>query len=148
MTSAGHSYFHRGGDTALLGSTIPEHFLEIVERFPGHEAVVSLPQQRRLSYLEFSTAIDRLAAGLISLGFNRGSRIGVWSTNNVEWLLIQMATARIGAILVNINPAYRRSELTYALQQSQLQGLFVIPGFRHSDYVGMLIDPNDADNTT
>jgi fatty-acyl-CoA synthase len=174
MSSARHSYFHRGGDTALLGSTIPEHFLEIVERFPGHEAVVSLPQQRRLNYQEFSTAIDRLAAGLMSLGFNRGSRIGVWSTNNVEWLLIQMATARIGAILVNINPAYRKSELTYALQQSQVQGLFVIPGFRHSDYVGMLIDlipelksqaprfhsetfaqlshvilfdPNDADNT-
>ena len=140
MSSAGHSYFHRGGDTALLGATIPEHFLDIVQRFPGHEAVVSLPQQRRLSYQQFSTAIDQLAAGLMSLGFNRGSRIGVWSTNNVEWLLIQMATARIGAILVNINPAYRKSELTYALQQSQVQGLFVIPGFRHSDYVGMLID--------
>jgi fatty-acyl-CoA synthase len=174
MTSAGHSYFHRGGETALLGSTIPEHFHQIVERFPDHEAVVSLPQQRRLSYQEFSTAIDRLAAGLMSLGFNRGSRIGVWSTNNVEWLLIQMATARIGVILVNINPAYRRSELAYALQQSLVQGLFVIPGFRHSDYIGMLIelipelkhhaprlasktftqlsqvilfDPNDADNT-
>jgi fatty-acyl-CoA synthase len=174
MSSAEHSYFHRGGDTALLGSTIPEHFLEIVDRFPGHEAVVSIPQQRRLSYREFSTAVDRLAAGLINLGFKRGSRIGVWSTNNVEWLLIQMATARIGAILVNINPAYRRSELAYALQQSLVQGLFVIPSFRHSDYVGMLIDlipelksraprldsatfallshvilfdPNDADNT-
>jgi fatty-acyl-CoA synthase len=140
MSSAGHSYFHRGGDTALLGSTIPEHFLEIVERFPNREAIVSLPQQRRLTYLEFYTAIDRLAAGLMSLGFERGSRIGVWSTNNVEWLLIQMASARIGVILVNINPAYRKSELNYALQQSEVQGLFVIPDFRRSDYVGMLLD--------
>jgi len=174
MTAAGHSYFHRGGDTALLGATIPEHFLGIVERFPGHEAVVSLPQQRRLSYQEFSAAIDRLAAGLIHLGFKRGSRIGVWSTNNVEWLQIQMATARIGVILVNINPSYRNTELSYALQQSEVQGLFVIPGFRSSDYPGMLLDlipelkqeapmldsktfpqlshvvlfdPNDADNT-
>jgi fatty-acyl-CoA synthase len=140
MSSAGHSYFHRGGDTALLGSTIPEHFLEIVERFPKREAIVSLPQQRRLTYLEFYTAIDRLAAGLMSLGFERGSRIGVWSTNNVEWLLIQMASARIGVILVNINPACRKSELSYALQQSEVQGLFVIPDFRRSDYVGMLLD--------
>ena len=69
MTSAGHSYFHRGGDTALLGSTIAEHFLGIVERFPNQEAIVSLPQQRRLTYLEFSAASDRLAAGLMSLGF-------------------------------------------------------------------------------
>jgi len=174
MTSMGHSYFHRGGDTALLGATIPEHFLGIVERFPEREAVVSLPQQRRMTYLELSAAIDRLAAGLMSLGFARGDRVGVWSTNNIEWLLIQMATARIGAILVNINPAYRNRELAYALQQSGVQGLFVIPGFRSSDYVGMLLelipelaheaprldsktfadlsqvilfDPDDADNT-
>jgi len=140
MSSARHSYFHRGGDKTLLGSTIAEHFLGIVERFPRREAIVSLPQQRRLTYLEFCAAIDRLAAGLMSLGFERGSRIGVCSTNNVEWLLIQMASARIGAILVNINPAYRKTELGYALQQSEVQGLFVIPGFRRSNYVGMLLD--------
>jgi len=140
MTSAVHSYFHRGGDTALLGSTIPEHFLAVVKRFPDQEAIVSLPQQRRLSYRDFSMEIDRLASGLISLGFKQGSRIGVWSTNNIEWLLIQMASARIGVILVNINPAYRARELSFALQQSEVQGLFVIPSFRSSDYVGMLLD--------
>ena len=138
MISTGLSYFHRGGDTPLLGATIPRHFQEIVDRFPNHEAVVSLPQRRRLTYLEFSAAIDRLAAGLLALGFKRGDRIGIWSTNNIEWLLIQMATARIGAILVNINPAYRKSELSYALQQSEVQGLFLIPSFRSSDYVAML----------
>lgn len=140
MSSSGHSYFHRGGNTPLSGLTIPEHFNAVVERFPDQEAVVSLPQHRRLTYLEFSRSIDRLAAGLLSLGFERGNRIGVWSTNNIEWLLVQMATAQIGAILVNINPAYRKRELSYALQQSEVQGLFVIPRFRSSDYVGMLLE--------
>ena len=75
----------------------------------------------------------------MGLGFKRGDRIGVWSTNNIEWLIIQMATARIGAILVNINPAYRTRELRYALEQSEVQGLFVIPRFRGSDYISMLL---------
>ncbi len=132
------SYFHRGGATPLLGQTIPEYFLSIVEQFPEREAVVSLSQQRRLSYGEFSAAVDELARGLLGLGFKRGDRIGVWSTNNIEWLLVQMATARIGAILVNINPAYRPRELAYALQRSEVQGLFVIPRFRSSDYLAML----------
>lgn len=133
-----NSYFHRGGDTPLLGQTIPEFFLGIVNQFPEHEAVVSRPQQRRLSYQQFCDAIDELAKGLLALGFERGNRIGIWSTNNIEWLLVQMATARIGAILVNINPAYRPRELVYALERSEVQGLFVIPGFRKSDYVSML----------
>jgi fatty-acyl-CoA synthase len=132
------SYFHRGGDMPLLGQTIPEYFLSVVEAFPDQEAVVSLPQQRRLSYREFSAAIDELARGLSGLGFKRGDRIGIWSTNNIEWLLVQMATARIGAILVNINPAYRPRELAYALKRSEVQGLFIIPDFRSSDYVAML----------
>ena len=138
MTPKAKSYFHRGGETPLLGSTIPEHLLSIVSRFPDQEAVVSLPQKTRLKYRDFSTQIDLLARGLMALGFKRGDRIGVWSTNNVEWLLIQMSTARIGAILVNINPAYRTRELAYALQQSEIQCLFVIPHFRSSDYIAML----------
>ena len=115
MARPGKSYFHRGGDLPLTGLTIPEYFQTIVERFPEREAVVSLPQQRRLTYREFAGAIDALARGLLALGYDRGDRIGVWSTNNIEWLLVQMATARIGAILVNINPAYRPRELAYAL---------------------------------
>jgi fatty-acyl-CoA synthase len=138
MTKLTTSYFHRGGETPLLGQTIPEFFLSIVNLFPEQEAVVSLPQQRRLTYKAFSNAIDELAKGLLGLGFKRGDRIGVWSTNNIEWLLVQMATARIGAVLVNINPAYRPKELAYALERSEVQGLFVIPSFRNSDYVGML----------
>lgn len=138
MTKQTTSYFHRGGETPLLGQTIPEFFLSIVNQFPEQEAVVSLPQQRRLTYQVFSEKIDELAKGLLGLGFKHGDRIGVWSTNNIEWLLVQMATARIGAILVNINPAYRPKELAYALERSEVQGLFVIPRFRNSDYVGML----------
>jgi len=134
------SYHHRGSDIPLLGDTIPEHFHKIVERFPDHEAVVSLPQQRRLSYRSLSQATDELARGLLGLGFKRGDRIGIWSTNNIEWLLLQLATARLGIILVNINPAYRPKELAYALECSKVQGLFVIPHFRHSNYVDILLD--------
>jgi fatty-acyl-CoA synthase len=74
------------------------------------------------------------------MGYGKGDRIGIWSTNNVEWLVLQLATARIGAILVNINPAYRRREVAFALQRSRVQCLFTIPSFKTSDYVGMLTD--------
>ena len=140
MTHTQQSYFHRGGDEPLLGSTIPEHFAEIVKRFPDHEAVVSLPQNRRLTYHQLSEAIDQLARSLLAMGFKPGDRIGIWSTNNVEWLLVQMATARIGIILVNINPAYQSKELAYALQRSEVRGLFVIPAFRKNDYVATLLE--------
>jgi non-ribosomal peptide synthetase component E (peptide arylation enzyme) len=99
------SYYHRGGDEPLRGATIPEHFAGVAARWADREAVVGLPQRRRLSYAGLAAAVDELARGLVALGFGRGDRVGVWSTNNVEWLLVQMATARIGAVLVNINPA-------------------------------------------
>jgi fatty-acyl-CoA synthase len=134
------SYFHRGGDEPLLGATIPDHFLNVADRFPKREAVVAIPQQRRLTYGELARAVDDVACGLVGLGFVKGDRIGVWSTDNVEWLLLQMATARIGALLVNINPAYRPRELAYALQKSEVQGLFTIPAFRASDYIAMLVE--------
>ncbi|MBW2450873.1 MAG: AMP-binding protein [Deltaproteobacteria bacterium] len=134
------SYWHRGGDEPLLGLTIPEQFWQVAGQFPEQEAVVSIHQNRRLTYKELGAAIDRLAKGLIAFGYRRGDRIGIWSTNNIEWLVLQMATARIGIILVTINPAYRKKELAYALQRSELQGLFVIPKFRTSDYLAMLVD--------
>jgi fatty-acyl-CoA synthase len=140
MTDTDKSYFHRGGDIPLLGATIPEHFLRIAATFPHQEAVVSRPQQRRLTYAQLSERIDHAARALAALGYQKGDRVGVWSTNNVEWIVLQMATARIGVVLVNINPAYRPRELTYALQRSQVQGLFVIPAFRSSDYVAMLLE--------
>ncbi|MDX1484199.1 MAG: AMP-binding protein [Alphaproteobacteria bacterium] len=134
------SYCHRGGDEPLLGATIPGHFAEIVARFGDREAVVSLPQGRRLTYGELSREVDRVARGLIGLGFAAGDRIGVWSTDNIEWLLVQMATARVGAVLVNINPAYRPRELAYVLERAEIDGLFLIPAFRSSDYVAMVTE--------
>ena len=133
------SYFQRGGDIALLEETIPEHFANIVARFPDQEAVVSIPQQQRLTYQELSEQVDSVAEGLLAFGFKKGDRIGIWSTNNLQWLLIQMATARIGAILVNINPAYRLQELEYALKQAQVQCLITIPSFKSSHYLEMLL---------
>jgi len=134
------SYFHRGGEPPLLGWTIPEHLSDIAARFPEREAVVSVHQGRRLSYRELMNGADVVARGLLALGFRQGERIGVWSTNNIEWLLLQLATARIGVMLVNINPAYRVPELVYALKKAGVQGLFLIPGFRKSDYVAMLAE--------
>jgi len=134
------SYYHRGGEPALLGLTIDEHFQAVAAAHGDRDAVVSVPQRRRLTYAELDARVETVARGLAGLGFAKGDRVGVWSTNNIEWLLVQMATARIGAVLVNINPAYRTRELVYALQKSEVQGLFVIPSFRTSDYIAMLRD--------
>lgn len=140
MSDRNLSYCHRGGEEPLLGLTIPEQFSVIARRYPEHEAVVSIPQQRRLRFRELASATDQLARGLLAIGFKRGERIGIWATNNIEWLLLQLATARIGAVLVNINPAYRSKEVAYALKRSEVQALFVIPLFRSSDYVAILCE--------
>ncbi|MCK5666452.1 MAG: AMP-binding protein, partial [Thiotrichaceae bacterium] len=121
------SYYHRGGNTPLLGQTIAEHFASIVAQFPDRDAVISVPQQQQLTYLQLSEQVDIVARGLLGFGFCKGDRIGIWSTNNLPWILMQMATARIGVILVNINPAYRVQEVEYALKQSQVQCLVMIP---------------------
>jgi fatty-acyl-CoA synthase len=140
VTEYKKSYFHSGGAVPLLGLTIPDHFAQVAKRFLDREAVVSVPQGKRLTYAAISESVDLLARGLVAFGFDKGDRIGIWSTNNLEWLLLQMATARIGTILVTINPAYRLKELSYALRRSEIQGLFVIPSFRTSDYVSMLVE--------
>ncbi len=132
------SYFKTEGEIPLLDSTIPSHFLDIATRYADHEAVVAVAQNQRLTYRELSTQIDALARSLMALDYSKGDRIGIWSTNNLEWVLIQMACSRIGVVLVNINPAYRLPELSYALRQSELQGLFTIPSFRSSNYLAML----------
>ena len=134
------SYCHRGGEEPLLGETIPAHFAGVVNRFPEREAVVDCQHGRRMSYARLAAAVDELARGLLGSGFGRGDRIAIWSTNNIEWLLLQMATARIGSVLVNVNPAYRPRELAYALQNSEVQCLFAIPAFKSSDYVAMLLE--------
>jgi len=140
MSGQQPSYYRRGGDEPLLEATIPGHFAVVAARFPDREAVVSCHQSRRLGYRQLAAAVDELARGLLGAGITKGQRIGAWSTDNIEWLLLQLATARIGAVLVNINPAYRPRELAYALERSEVQGLFVIPAFRSSNYVDMLLE--------
>ncbi len=132
------SYYRTNGEPPLLTATIPAHFASITRKFADNEAIVSLPQRRRLTYTKLAQEVDRLAKGLIAMDYAKGDRIGIWSTNNIEWLLLQLATARIGAILVNINPAYRLKELAYALHRSEVQGLFIIPAFRTSSYLEMV----------
>lgn len=134
------SYLHRGGAESLLGRTIPDHFGIVAEQHAAAGAVVSVPQKRRLSYRELKSAADELARGLLSFGFRPGERIGIWSTNNVEWMLLQLATARMGAVLVNINPALRVPELAYALERAEVHGVFAMPSFRSSSYVDMLTE--------
>lgn len=84
MTPSAKSYCHRGGEAPLLGETIPEHFAHIVKQFPAQEAVISIHQQRRMTYREMARGIDKLARDLLGTGFDKGDRIGVWSTNNIE----------------------------------------------------------------
>ncbi len=124
------SYVHNGGDTPLIGVTIPQLFEDIVARFSEHEAVVSMPQDVRFNYSSFRDKARQLAKALLAVGVSKGDRVGIWSTNNLEWVLLQMATAYVGAILVNINPAYRVEELQHALARARVQILFLIPSFR------------------
>ncbi len=132
------SYVHLGGEPPLLGLTLDDALRKVLSLYPENDAVVAIPQKRRLTYASFDESIDRLARALLTLDLKKGDRVGIWSTNNVEWVLLQMATARIGAILVNINPSYRVEELEYALRLAKVQALFLIPSFRSSHYVEMV----------
>lgn len=133
-----HAYLHTGGTERLLGSTVDAHLRKIVARYPDNDAFVSIPHQRRVTYAQLDRAIDEVACSLMALGLERGARVGIWSTDNLEWLLLQMATARTGIVLVNINPSYRTDELAYALELAQVQALFLIPNFRQARYVEMV----------
>ena len=134
------SYVHHGGTDPLIGSTIGKLFKEIVGCFPEYEALVSLPQGKRLTYAAFLHEVQRLGKALLALKVKQGDRVGIWSTNNLEWVLLQMATALVGAILVNINPGYRSRDLRHALERARVQVLFLIPSFRKSNYVDMVYE--------
>ncbi len=121
-----------------MGRTLGEHF-ELIAKQEGDKcAVVDKPRGLRLSYAELNEKANKFARGLMKLGIVQGDRVGIWSTNNVEWIITQLATAKIGAILVNINPAYRVHELEYALLQSGVKLLVLIPGFKGDEYLEML----------
>jgi fatty-acyl-CoA synthase len=130
------------GDTsaAMLDETIGANLDRAVAQFGEREALVSCAQGRRYTYAELGTAVDELARALMAAGLAAGDRIGIWSPNCVEWTLVQYATAKLGAILVNVNPAYRTSEVEYALKQSGCRMLVAAPAFKTSDYRAMVAE--------
>jgi len=130
------------GDTrlALLEETIGANLDRMVSRFGDRDALISCAQGRRYSYTELGAAVDELGRSLMAAGVATGDRIGIWSPNCAEWTLVQYATAKIGAILVNVNPAYRTSELEYALAQSGCRMLIAAPAFKSSDYRAMIAE--------
>jgi len=134
------SYVHGASDKPLIGQTIGRYFDEACSRHSSREALVVRHQKVRLTYGELRQKVDALACGLRRLGLQPGERIGIWSQNNVEWALTQFATAKAGLVLVNINPAYRRSELEYALNKVGCRALILSPSFKSSDYLTMLAD--------
>jgi fatty-acyl-CoA synthase len=134
------SYVHGAHDVPLIGETIGPFLSNIVRQYGDNEALVVPHQDVRWTYKEFDERVSRLAAGLLALGLRPGDRIGIWSQNCAEWVLVQFATARAGLVMVNINPAYRRSELEYVLDKVQCAALILSPAFKSSDYLEILAD--------
>ena len=132
------SYASGASDKPLLGDTIGDKFDEIASKYPEREAIVSIHQNIRFTYNELAKEVNTLAKAFISSGFKKGERIGIWSSNNVEWLITQYAAAKAGVILVTINPAYRSHELDYVLGQSGCKGLILQNQFKTSDYESMI----------
>ncbi|MER5945768.1 AMP-binding protein [Streptomyces sp. NPDC001904] len=128
------SYAHGTSATPLLGDTIGANLQRAVDAWPEREALVDVPSGRRWTYGRFGADVDELARGLLARGVAKGDRVGIWAVNCPEWVLVQYATARIGAIMVNINPAYRAHELGYVLRQSGVSVLIASPGHKGTDY--------------
>ncbi len=132
------SYAQGLGELPLLGRTIGEDLERTVVRFREREALVSVHQGIRMTYAELDEAVNQVACGLLAAGIEQGDRVGIWAPNCAEWVLVQYATAKVGAVLVNVNPAYRTHELAYALRQSGVRLLVSAPAYKTSDYVAMV----------
>lgn len=132
------SYSRGRTDVPLIEQTIGDFFADMAARQPGRDALVSRHQGLRYTYAQLHAAARQLASALLGLGLEKGDRVGIWSHNNAEWVLMQLATAQVGLILVNINPAYRTSEVEYALNKVGCKALVTMPRFKTSDYLGML----------
>ena len=132
------SYVHGASATPLLGGTIGAHFAAAARRWHDRPALIARQQNIRWSYGEMLTHVENVAANLLALGLQPGDRVGIWSPNNAEWVLTQYATAMAGLVLVNINPAYRLTELEYALNKVGCVALITATRFKTSDYIGML----------
>ncbi|MFJ8039090.1 AMP-binding protein [Kitasatospora sp. NPDC096147] len=127
-------------DVPLLDLTIGEVFERVVSESPGREALVDVPSGRRWTYGELAVEVERVALGLVGLGVVAGDRVGVWAPNCPEWVFVQFATARVGAVLVTVNPGYRSHEVGYVLRQSGVRTVVAARSFRSSDYAGMLAE--------
>lgn len=138
--SSSASYVHGASDKQLIGQTIGRFFDEACARHAEREALVVRHQNVRLTYAQLKRRVDALACGLMRLGLAPGERIGIWSQNTLEWTLTQFASAKAGLVLVNINPAYRRSELEYALNKVGCRALVLSPAFKTSNYLEMIAD--------
>jgi fatty-acyl-CoA synthase len=134
------SYDHGVSDKKLLGETIGAFFDRAVETWRDREALVVRQQNVRWSWGELGRRVDDLAAGLLSLGLERGDRVGIWAPNRSEWTLAQFATAKAGLVLVNVNPAYRRSELEYAMNKVECKALILAPALKTSNYLEIVDD--------
>jgi fatty-acyl-CoA synthase len=132
------SYVHGACDVPLIGETIGDLFDRVTEKIPDNEALVSCHQGLRYTYRQLQAACDLLARGLMACGIQKGERVGIWSPNYAEWVITQFATAKIGAILVNVNPAYRVHELEYALRQSRCRALIVAPPYKTTHFAALL----------
>ncbi|MEV6684743.1 AMP-binding protein [Streptomyces sp. NPDC051130] len=136
--SAQSSYAYGVHEVPLLGDTIGENLDRTARRFPERDALVDMAGGRRWTYAELAADVDALALGLLDLGITKGDRVGIWAPNRPEWTLVQYATAKIGAILVTVNPAYRAHELEYVLRQSGIRLLAAADRFKTSDYAAMI----------
>src|SRR6516225_8587480 len=124
----------------LLETTIGANFADNAAKHAQRDALVDFAAGRRWSYAELLGSVRRLATGFLRAGIGVGDRVGIWAPNRWEWVLVQYATAEIGAILVTINPAYRTGELEYALRQSEVAMVIAAPSFKTTDYAAMLAE--------
>ncbi|GAA4961795.1 AMP-binding protein [Nonomuraea thailandensis] len=132
------SYSSATADTPLLGETIGANLERTVARFGDREALVDVPAGRRWTYTQLNADVDDLARSLLARGVAKGDRVGIWAPNRAEWVIVQYATAKIGAILVNVNPAYRTHELRYVVEQSGMRLLISALAHKGSDYRAMV----------
>ena len=142
-----YAYTHGASAIPLLGETIDENLKKTVAKYPNQDALICSHQNYRATYQEFYDQVVQVAKGLMALGVKRGDRVGVWSPNCYQWTLLQYATAKIGVILVNINPAYRTSELIYVINQSGLSVMFAALQFKSSNYKKMMDDAREFTDT-
>ena len=138
MTVLTQSYVHGASEKPLIGDTLAQHFEKAVARWPSREALVVSHQDIRWTYSQLGQQVDQFAVALLAIGLEPGDRLGIWSPNNSQWIVTQLATHKIGVVLVNINPAYRLAELEYALNKVECKALVSAVTFKSSRYIDML----------